>query len=150
MFSQNRLMHISFQAFRPKHIFIALVSIILVLNAMQLGQELRRMKEIREKTPYIFIGVKFGGLKDILGNTSYIGYYTDKSMDNRVDALQFAQAQYTLAPIILDLNNTDHEYILFDCSQEQIAFEKIEEIGAIAIRKNQFGIILAKNPKAKQ
>lgn len=122
---------------------------VLIFNAVRLGQELKKMKETREKMPYIFVGLKFGGLKDILGHISYMGYYTDKDMDNRIDALQFAQAQYTLAPIVLDFNNTQYEYVLFDCSKEQIAFEKIEEIGAVPIRKNQFGIILARNPKIK-
>ena len=78
-----------------------------------------------------------------------MGYYTDKNMDNRADALQFAQAQYTLAPIILDFNHTDYEYILFDCSKEEIALEKMLQIGAVPIRKNQFGVILARNLKAK-
>jgi hypothetical protein len=99
--------------------------------------------------PYIFMGIQFSGLKDILKNISHMGYYTDKDMDNRADALQFAQAQYTLAPIILDFNNTNYEYILFDCSKEEIAFKKMVETGAVPIRKNQFGIILARNLKAK-
>ncbi len=50
----------------------------------------------------------------------------------------------TLAPTILELNNLDHEYILFDCSTDQVAADKIEEINALAIKRNKFGIILAR------
>jgi len=67
-------------------------------------------------------------------------------MDNKKDAMQFAQAQYKLAPIILDLNNIDHKYIIFDCSNLNTAKEKIKELRLTPIRQNQFGIILTRNP----
>ena len=78
----------------------------------------------------------FNGIK-------YVGYYTDKSLDVNQNAAEFAQAQYVLAPTILDLNNLNHEYILLDCSAEDIAFEKIKEIHAIPFKK-RLGLILAK------
>ncbi len=127
--------------------FILLVAAVLCLNIFTLGKDILKMKQQRKTFPYVFTGFKFSGLNDILRGVDYIGYYTDKDMDNRQDALQFSQAQYTLAPVILDLNNTQHEYVLFDCSSPKVALKKIKEIRAVPVRKNQFGIILTRNRK---
>ena len=136
-----------FLIFNGRNCFLILAFFIIFTNSQKLSKDIISRKKIREKNPYIFHGIKFSGLKEILHNAEYIGYYTDKDIDNTLDALQFAQAQFILAPIILDLNNTEHEFILFDCSSEAVAMERIREVKAIPIRKNQFGIILAKNPK---
>ncbi|VAW15103.1 hypothetical protein MNBD_BACTEROID05-671, partial [hydrothermal vent metagenome] len=56
---------------------------------------------------------------------------------------QFAQAQFMVVPTILELNNPDHKYLLFDYEKEADAFKKIKEINAVALKKNKFGIILA-------
>ena len=136
-----------FLAFTGRNIFLILSFLILFTNSQSLKKDILSRQEIRQQIPYIFHGIKFSGLKEILGNTEYIGYYTDKDLDNTQDAMQFAQAQYVLAPTILDFNNTNHQFILFDCSSETVALNKIQEIKAIPIRKNQFGIILARNPE---
>ena len=104
------------------------------------------MSQIRHKIPYIFVGYKFSGLEDVLKNSTYISYYTDKDMNNRQNALQYAQAQYVLTPTILDRGKTPHEYILFDCTSEEVAWKKMKEMGALPLRRNQFGILLARNP----
>jgi len=134
----------------PTYFFLAMTLLVLGLNVQALSHKIYRMQKARQKIPFLFMGYKFSGLKDILADTQIMGYYTDKDLDEHNAALQFAQAQYILAPVILDLNNIDHEYILFDCSQPQIAQDKIREFGVIPLRKNQFDIILAKNPRAGQ
>ena len=77
-------------------------------------------------------------------DVKYVGYYTDRNLEESPAAAKFAQAQYILVPAILDLNKTDHEFILFDCSREEIARRKIEEIKALPLKRNKFGIILAR------
>jgi len=129
-----------------RNFFIGIAFILIGLNTISLFQKITRMSQIRKKIPYIFVGYKFSGLNDLLKDKTYISYYTDKDLNERTHALQFAQAQYVLTPTILDRTLLNHEYILFDCSNEETAFEKIKELGVIPIRKNQFGIILAQNP----
>ena len=124
-------------------IFIIVVALLIVFNSTASYKEIRLLRQIRRQVPYIFMGNKFLGLKAILKDAKSIGYYTDKNLDDNKPALQFAQAQYTLAPIILDLNNTNHSFVLFDCSSEEIALQKIKEAGLVPMKKNQFGIILA-------
>ena len=131
----------------PKNLFTLAALILLIINLITLGLKHKKMRQARQQIPYIFMGYKFSGLKEILKNTDTVGYVTDKNMDDRNSALQFAQAQFILAPVILELNRTDTRYLLIDCTNPQIAREKIRKIGAVPLKMNQFGIILAKNPR---
>lgn len=132
--------------FYKKHIFLTVASLLLVFNLYTLAKETVKNTQLRQRHPYTFRGDWFRGIEKITQNTPYIGYYTDKSLDDNRAAMQFAQAQLVLAPSILDLNNTNHEFIIFDCSSPVVALNKIKEIGAKALKGNQYGIILAHNP----
>lgn len=128
-------------------VFLICVLFILTYNILSLYKEIRRLGRIRQKIPYIFMGNKFLGLGKSLAGTTRIGYATDKDLDVNQHALQFAQAQYILVPHILELNNTDLPFVLFDYTDEEKAMQKIKEAGLTPVKKNQFGIILAKNAK---
>jgi len=118
--------------------------LILWFNVSQMQGELRTIYQAKQVMPYSFSGHKFLGLEEIFKDVAYAGYYTDKDMEELRNATQFAQAQLILAPTILDLNNLGHEYTIFDCSSPELAFQKIKEAGLKPLKKNQFGIILAK------
>ena len=132
-----------------RSILITAAVIFIILNSISLFQKISQMSAVRKRIPYLFMGYKFSGLSDILKDSTYVSYYTDKDMHERQNALQFAQAQYVLAPIILDRALLSHEYILLDCSSDKTALKKIEELGVLPVKRNQFGIILARNPKYK-
>ena len=132
--------------FTPKHIFLVVASLTLLFNLYSLFKETKRMIKLRDHIPYTFLGDRFRGLDAFLGHAPRIGYYTDKNLDDNLNARQFAQAQLVLAPTILDLNNTDHDFILFDCSSPKVAIQKIQELGAQALKANPYGLILARNP----
>lgn len=129
---------------KPKSIFILALLLVVAVNLAQSFDDLLDLYSKRQKNPFFFSGYIFQGLENIFKDIKYVGYYTDKSLDENPAAAKFAQAQYMLAPTILDLNSTDHEFILFDCSREEIARQKIKEINATALKKNKFGIILAR------
>ncbi|MCB9772435.1 MAG: hypothetical protein H6754_07795 [Candidatus Omnitrophica bacterium] len=132
--------------FNKKHIFLTAASVLLVFNLYTLAKETINNHRLRQRYPYTFKGDWFRGIEKITQNAPYIGYYTDKSLDDNHAAMQFAQAQLILAPSILDLNNTNHEFIIFNCSSPVVALNKIKEIGAKALKGNQYGIIIAHNP----
>ncbi|MCB9756829.1 MAG: hypothetical protein H6753_00215 [Candidatus Omnitrophica bacterium] len=132
--------------FTREHIFLVTASLVLIFNLFTLSQQTIKMAKIRKHIPYTFLGDRFMGLDAFLGHAPQIGYYTDKNLDDNLSARQFAQAQLILAPTILDLNNTAHEFILFDCTSPKAAIQKIQELGAQALKANQYGIILARNP----
>ncbi len=132
-----------------KPVFLTLAFLLCGYNFLSLSKDTLQKIQIRQKTPTLFLGDYFRGLNAFVGTSHYLGYYTDKNLDDNRNARQFAQAQLVLAPIILDLNNTSHEFIIFDCSSRVVAAKKIKEIGAVPLKANQYGIILARNPRAK-
>ena len=129
---------------KPKPIFILALLVVIAVNLSQSFVDILGLYSKRQNNPFFFSGYIFLGLEKMLKDVKYVGYYTDRNLDEMPAAAKFAQAQYILAPTILDLNKTDHEFILFDCSQEEIARRKIEDIKAVPLKKNKFGIILAK------
>ena len=133
-----------------KIFYAALLAAFSLANALILAADIFSVQKRREDSRiFYFAGMRFSGLKDFLKGADYIGYYTDKNLSKSEYAAQFSQAQYILAPVILDLNNTSHRFILFDCTTEKKAFEKIKEIGAVAVKKNPYGIVLAENRPKK-
>jgi len=132
------------KAGNPKIFFIIAIIALIAFNSFNLFKKIKKERAIRKAYHYFFYGTKFSGLKDVFKEVEFIGYYTDKDLDNNRNAAQFSQAQYELAPAILDLDYKKHTFILFDCSSEKVALDQINKIGAIPIKKNDFGIILAK------
>ncbi|MDP2653015.1 MAG: hypothetical protein Q8Q08_03180 [Candidatus Omnitrophota bacterium] len=129
-------------------VFILAALAATLVNAAQLIAETVRTHRQRAIAPYPLPGNKFLGLNDFIPGASRIGYYTDKNLDINEHAMQFSQAQYVLAPIILDLNNTGHKFVIFDCSSEDVAMVRIREFQLVPFKRNPFGIILAVNPAA--
>ena len=130
----------------PNNFLIIVLIIAGLWNICDLTRDLFKNIQNRKNDPYQFAGVKFSGLGDILKNVEFIGYYTDGDITNGDIIADFSQAQLMLAPAVLDLNNTDHEYILFNCSRPEIGLKKIKDIGATPLKMNQLGIILARKP----
>ncbi len=104
------------------------------------------MSRIRQRAQYTFLGDRFRGLELLINKAPYLGYMTDKNLDDNISARQFAQAQLVLAPTILDLNNVGHEFIIFDYTTPQAAVQKIKELKLQPLKANRHGIILARNP----
>lgn len=125
-------------------VFLILTFIIISINSFQLTRYLLDLNKIKKLIGIQFPGYKFAGLEEILRDEKYVGYYTDKDLKEDGPLKQFSQAQYVLAPIVLDSDNLDHAFVLFDCSSKEVALQKIREIKAVPFKMNQFGIVLAK------
>jgi hypothetical protein len=52
-----------------------------------------------------------------------------KTLGNTLAIAQFEQAQYMLAPTVLDLNHTQYHWVIFDCTSPQVAMEAIKHLG---------------------
>ena len=129
-------------------IFWAFAVLIIAANAVQwTGQTMARLQNL-SAIPFHSLGFKFMGLEKVLANQPYAGYYTDKNMENPLAIAQFEQAQYMLAPTVLDLNNTGHPLVFFDCTSPAAGMAKIKELGLQPVSASNTGIILAYNPKA--
>ena len=98
----------------------------------------------RNSNPLHSLGYQFKGLETIFKNVRTIGYYTDKDLNNSLAIAQFEQAQYMLAPTVLDLNQTKYRWVIFDCTSPHVALEAIKKSGLTPLKENH-GIILALN-----
>ena len=135
--------------FRNAALLLAVICAI-SFNLIKTYEELSSFSLKRSSNPYIFIGSQFEGLRGTLKNTRKIGYLTDQSLDNKIAAAKFAQAQYILAPTILDFANTDLPFVIVDFKNPLNGMKKTYELNLAPIQRSSTGIILAKNPKVQQ
>ena len=125
-------------------VFLGLFLLMGFGNIFKLSQEIQKTYRLRKVIPFSFLGFKFAGIEKLFRHVKYLGYYTDKDLvHDNIAAAQFAQAQYVLAPTILDPTSTQHTFVIFDCTNEAVAQSKIKELGFTPLKSNKFGIILA-------
>jgi hypothetical protein len=98
----------------------------------------------RENIIYYEPGHQFADLREKLENTRSVGFITDKDMSSENNDGQFLRAQFMLAPLILDLNNHRHPWLILDCTNTFKAFFIMKEINARLVYINPYGIILAR------
>ena len=96
--------------------------------------------------PLHSLAAQFIGLQKVFAGVSRAGYYTDKNLDFPIAIAQFEQAQYVLAPTVLELNNTSLPLVIFDCTTPAIALAKIKELNLTPVSASNTGIILAMSP----
>ncbi len=141
----------------PRALFLSLVSLAVMAGLVQSALELNKYWEVRHRVPFYFYGDGFAGLSPVLAGEKYLGYYTDKDIQDPKYSSQFEQVQLTLAPVILDRieisyqkkmeevlqGRAGHRYILFDCRDEKECWRKISEIKARPLKRNNLGAVLA-------
>lgn len=127
----------------PSALFVLLICLELGWSFCAMTRQQLKHNQTRREIPYIFWGRQFEGLDGIVKDLAYLGYLTDKDLDEQLPAMQFSQAQYTLAPVILDLNNPRRPLVLIDASSETAALDLIREHGLRPLKRNRFGIMLA-------
>lgn len=120
-----------------KTLFLAWCVIFIGLNVYQLYKNLSAERTIQ------FAGLKFSGLDDYLKNETQIGYATDLDIRETGPLAEYEQAQYVLAPVILDATGKPNKYFIVNCSTEVATLNKLKELNAVPLLRNQFGIVLA-------
>jgi hypothetical protein len=117
--------------------FLVLCLILICVNSFQL------FKKLSPQHPISFSGLKFSGLGDILGKETTIGYISDLDLKEAGPLAEYEQAQYMLAPIVLDIINPAHKFVVINPSSDAAALDKLKEFNARPLLRNQFGVILA-------
>ena len=128
------------------YLLLACFLLVSIFNFFNLSKELTQSVRVRRAIPFVFLGYKFAGLDQFLKNEKYIGYYTDGDTKDAGIIEEYSQAQFELVPLILDLNNTNHRFTIFNCSNDTAALKKIQELGLQPLKRNNLGIILARTP----
>lgn len=82
---------------------------------------------------YTVAGNEFADFKNKISTIEHVGYLTDKDMSPEKNNGQFLGAQYMLAPVILDLNNANHRYLILDYTNLFDAARKLRNIKAKVI-----------------
>ena len=127
----------------PRAIFLAIVCLAILAGTVTSAVQLNKYCTARRAVPFSFYGDAFKGLAQVLQDEKYIGYYTDKNIDVPKYGAEFEQVQLALAPLTLDLNNTNHRLTIFDCADKQKCQAKIDEIKARPLKQSSLGTILA-------
>ncbi len=127
-------------------IVFSLCLIIVAINTFHLLKQALLFPKSTSRQFYLLLADAFKSFQQILSqyDIEFLGYYSDKDMEKNTNILIFSQAQYYLAPLVIESGNTDREYVLFDCSSPDVALKKINELGATPIIANSLGMILAK------
>jgi len=99
----------------------------------------------KKTVPFHSLGYQFLGLENIFKGVRTVGYFTDKDLHAPLAIAQYEQAQYMLAPTVLDLNHTQYRWVIFDCTSPQTALETLKTLGFTPLKIHN-GIILAFNP----
>lgn len=128
-----------------KNIFFA--CLILGTGFNLLTAYIQATSQLRDRTtiPLHSLGFQFLGLENVFKDVRTVGYYTDKDLNIPLAIAQFEQAQYMLAPTVLDLNHTQYHWVIFDCTSPQVAIDNIKRLGLTPLKAHN-GIILAYNP----
>jgi hypothetical protein len=100
----------------------------------------------RRAHPYFFGGDLFTGIQGDQGSEKYIGYLTDRNINDDAVSMRFTQAQYTLAPVVLDFNNPDHRLLILDFQDVSKAVETARRLSLRPLKRSPQGIILAERP----
>ena len=126
-----------------KKLFFVLILLSLPLNGYFLFQdEIVKVYKYKKLIPHQSIGFRYEDLVSHTNNIPIVGYITDRELGEEENAKEFAYAQFMLAPTILDFNNPEHEYILFDYSSPQESWERMLKMNAHPVYGGKYGLLL--------
>ena len=89
-------------------------------------------------------GWQFADFRDKLKGVRTIGFLTNKDMSSEKNDGEFLQAQYILAPTVLEINNTAHPLQLMDYTDQVFVFYMLKQLNAVVIHDNAFNKVLCK------
>ena len=92
-------------------------------------------------------GFEFSDLAPFLADQPTIGYFTDLDFSSEsLTTKNFLAAQYKLAPVALEVDNSRPPLILIDASSPEAAFKLMKRLGAEPVYLNPYGKLLAHKP----
>lgn len=128
----------------PQRIFLLGIFSIFIVNSVRLWPEMSRIHSYYKLGYIQHIGHRFSGLKEQLKDAQTIGFYSDLDLNDTEGSKLLSQAQYRLAPIIVDYKNLNHPYVMFICSKPEVAFKKLNEMNLQPFISNKYGVIIGK------
>ncbi|MBF0595594.1 MAG: hypothetical protein HQL22_11610 [Candidatus Omnitrophica bacterium] len=108
--------------------------------------ELCSMYAQRQTHPFFFEGDLFAGVKGATGGEKYLGYMTDRDINIDKIAMRFTQAQFALAPVILDFNNSNHRLLILDFQDLKQAVALAQKLQLKLLKRSPQGLLFAERP----
>ena len=130
---------------RKERLVLLLTVFIFVLNFLSLSRTASLYRKVNAaglREP----GMEFAGFKKHLVGKTVVGFLTDKNMSPENNDGQFLKAQYALAPVVLDLGESRHRFLVLDCSNILTAFDLLQQLNAEPVEVNPFNKIFAQKP----
>jgi len=126
-------------------IIIVLAFLLLSINIYYLGVHI--MSKYNYKLEAMEPGLQFTSFKKYLSGVERIGYLTNRDMSPQGNDGTFLQAQYFLAPTILELNNDQYQYNIIDSLDTFYLVYTMQQLKATRLTNNEFGqALIIKNP----
>jgi hypothetical protein len=122
------------------------LALLTALNITQTAGNLASIYPRKRPAAFNFSGDRLKGLGDALRSEKYVGYYTDRNIDDNRPMMELLQAQHAIIPLILDPQNIDHRYVIVNCADMPAAVEKFKALGARPVSANRGGIFLVERP----
>ncbi len=114
---------------------IGLTSFYLLANYM--------VKSRQPDTPIYEPGTQFATFKEKLKDVNAIGYLTNKDMSEEKNDGTFLQAQYMLAPTVLELNETHPNLNILDYTSPVYTVFTMRSLRSKPIASSPYGPVLA-------
>lgn len=129
---------------RPVQSVICLLALSLLLcNILNLTRLYKKIAKLNETLPFTLPGREFNDFQQPLDGITKAGFLTDKDMSPEKNDGMFLKAQYALAPLVLELGNAQHTYLILDYQNYLSALEAMQRYDAVPLAMNSYGKILA-------
>lgn len=128
----------------------SLIYIILTLAVLNAGSSFigaLNSKNNPNSFPLHKLADTFTPFKGLVANQQQAGYLTDKNIEDTPVIARFQLAQFTLAPTVLQLNQTNHPVVFIDASNPEYAMSTIKNNELTPVKFDQTGLITTINKK---
>ncbi|MCA9399365.1 MAG: hypothetical protein KC618_06425 [Candidatus Omnitrophica bacterium] len=132
--------------FLSLHSLLSLICLLLVANNIKYVFVfiMSRQKVLNEV--YFEPGYQFHTFLPHLKGVEKAGYVTDLSINRESNDGAYLQAQYYLAPTILELEDINYPYFIIDSKNTDFIIRTIKETKARRLANNEYGQALMKRP----
>ena len=121
-----------------KNILLLLAVALIAVNLFYTGLFIRNKRHAIFNL-YFEPGYQFLMMKDYLKNVETIGYLTNNDVSRENNDGAFLQAQYFLAPTLLQLQAENHEFLIIDSHNVPYIVATIRRLSAPRIANNEYG-----------
>ncbi|MCA9400637.1 MAG: hypothetical protein KC713_03350 [Candidatus Omnitrophica bacterium] len=102
------------------------------------------MKNLSQLDPmFAQPGFQFANFQEELKGVKRVGFLTNKNITREDNDGHYLQAQFILAPTILELNNNNHEFLILDYTHQYFVFYMIKTLNLKPIDDTGYMKVLA-------